>query len=111
MEEVIAKDVFKNLKKYQTKYTIVDVREPEEFDEEKIEGAVNMPLGDLQNCLNNIDKKKEVMLICLSGLRAKKAAAILEQNGFKVALLKGGMIEWRKANPPVYPEGMEGGDE
>jgi hypothetical protein len=50
-------------------------------------------------------------LICLSSLRAKRAGNILAANGYKCKLLTQGMIGWRREHPPVYQEGMEGGEE
>jgi len=97
METINAKDLSKKIKDYQKKCVILDVRSPEEFEEEKVPGAINIPLDDLEKKMKTIKKDKEIILVCLSGLRAKKAAFILEPNGYKVRVLEGGMIEWRKA--------------
>jgi len=110
MEAITAKELTAKLKDYQKKCVILDVRNPEEFDEEKIEGAINIPLGDLKDHLKDLKKDKEIILICLSGMRAQRAANILEANGYKCRILTQGMIGWRKEHPPVYQE-MEGGEE
>ncbi|MGC9310748.1 MAG: rhodanese-like domain-containing protein [Candidatus Aenigmatarchaeota archaeon] len=113
MEEVAAKDLNKNLKSYQKKCVIIDVRSPEEYGEEHIGGAVNIPLEEIPDRLGELDKKKELILVCLSGLRSRKAIPLLEENGFKATIVKGGMIEWRRALGPAYFAQMagEGGED
>jgi len=113
MDSLNAKDLYKNLKDFQKKCVIVDVRTPEEFDEEHIDGAINIPLEEIPDKIKSLKKDKELILVCLSGLRAKKAAAAFESADFKVKVLNGGMIEWRRALGPAYFAKMfgEGGEE
>ncbi len=74
---------------------LIDVREPSEFRNGHIKGATNIPLSQLSSQLNKLPKDKEIFLNCQSGMRSKRAAAILLKHGFKqVSHLKGGMLAW-----------------
>lgn len=67
-----------------SKSIIVDVRTPMEFSLGSIEGAVNIPVDDLRNRLNEIPKEKEVYILCQVGLRGYVATRILMQNGYAI---------------------------
>jgi rhodanese-related sulfurtransferase len=83
----------------------LDVREPDEIQKlGSIPGYVNIPLGQLQSRLKEIPKDKPIITACSHGTRAGKAAAMLEQNGFKV-LGACGLEEWKeKGKKVVYPD-------
>lgn len=71
--------------------TLVDVRTPEEFKLGTIDGAVNIPLDDLRERLDEIPADKPVVLFCAVGLRGYLALRILEGRGFRdVRNLSGG---------------------
>jgi rhodanese-related sulfurtransferase len=77
-------------------YTFIDVREPSEVSQGYIEGAINIPLGQLASRLQEFDKNKPVKLYCRSGNRSKQAAQILLDNGYEdVTHLKGGILDWK----------------
>jgi NADPH-dependent 2,4-dienoyl-CoA reductase/sulfur reductase-like enzyme/peroxiredoxin family protein/rhodanese-related sulfurtransferase/TusA-related sulfurtransferase len=71
-------------------YFLVDVREPAEAQLGKIPGAVNIPLHQLRDRLNELPKDREIVIYCQVGLRAYMGARILKQNGFMVKNLSGG---------------------
>ncbi|MBM7551201.1 sulfurtransferase TusA family protein [Thalassobacillus pellis] len=74
---------------------ILDVREPAEYAFGHIPGAVNIPLGELENRMNELDKEKELHVICRSGSRSDLAARKLVKNGFRnVINVVPGMAEW-----------------
>jgi rhodanese-related sulfurtransferase len=65
---------------------LLDVREPKEIEElGGYEGAINIPITQLENRLGELPKDKTILTACNSGGRAGRAAALLEKNGFKVA--------------------------
>ncbi|WP_123054007.1 DsrE/DsrF/DrsH-like family protein [Clostridium sp. JN-1] len=69
---------------------LVDVRTGLEYSNGNINGALNIPVDDLRNKLNELDKNKEILVYCQVGLRGYIAARILKANGFKVKNLTGG---------------------
>ncbi|OZM58048.1 rhodanese [Lottiidibacillus patelloidae] len=74
----------------------VDVRTPAEYKGRNIKEFINIPLHKLNQELSKLDKNKEVIVICQSGMRSNKASKLLKKNGFKkVTNVKGGMSAWR----------------
>jgi rhodanese-related sulfurtransferase len=81
---------------------LVDVREPKEWVDGHIPGAIHIPLGDLARRANELIKETPVITICHSGVRSLAAADELIEQGFAdVASLNGGMVAWSKAGHPV----------
>lgn len=82
--------------------TFVDVREPEEWAEGHMPGAVHIPLGDLQRRAGELPKEGDIITVCRSGGRSLDAVDILERTGRPGAKsMAGGMIEWQKSGRPV----------
>ena len=80
---------------------LLDVRTPQEYNEEHIQGAELIPLSDLSNMLNRVPKDQEVICICQSGSRSSVAAQNLKSLGYKVSNLRGGMDIWVRAGLPI----------
>ncbi|WP_336665030.1 rhodanese-like domain-containing protein [Elizabethkingia meningoseptica] len=59
---------------------LVDVRTPEEYEADKIEGAVNIPLDQIESRLPEFQGKKNIVVYCRSGVRAGKAKDLLQKN-------------------------------
>ncbi len=77
------------------KVVIIDVREPEEFAAGHIPGAQLIPLGTLDDELDNLDKEQAYLLVCRSGNRSGQAAKLMTDQGFtEVKNLRGGMNSW-----------------
>jgi rhodanese-related sulfurtransferase len=78
---------------------VVDVREPEEYQQDNI-NAILFPLSKLRNFdTDEIDnlKNQEVIIHCRSGKRSMEACLILEQMGFTHTVnVEGGILEWRQ---------------
>lgn len=68
----------------------IDVRNEDEYQSGHIDGAINIPLDELRNHLNEIDKNKMLCINCQSALRSYIAYRILSQYGFKCKHLSGG---------------------
>ncbi|WP_333695833.1 MBL fold metallo-hydrolase [Flavobacterium sp.] len=64
------------------KIPLIDVRKKSEFNAEHVLDAINIPLNELANRLNEIPKGKPFILNCVGGYRSMIAASILKQNGF-----------------------------
>ena len=71
---------------------ILDVRTVEEYNLSHIDGAINIPLDELRENLEKLDKSKEIIVHCHSGLRSYLACRILRQKGYNVKNLIGGYI-------------------
>ncbi|HEV2300850.1 MAG TPA: rhodanese-like domain-containing protein [Stellaceae bacterium] len=90
---------------------ILDVRNPDEFAGElgHLERARNIPLAELPRRLAELgpDKERQWTIVCRTDMRSAKAAALLRAEGFRdVAVLRGGMLAWRQAEPrPAEPAG------
>lgn len=89
---------------------LLDVREHDEFNGEQghIEGAVNLPLSEFNDRLEELSDYLEqpVALICRAEKRSIKAAAILARTGFgQLQVVNGGMTAWIKAGWPTVREG------
>lgn len=68
----------------------IDARSEDEYQSGHIDGAINIPLDELRNHLNEIDKNKMLCINCQSALRSYIACRILSQYGFKCKHLSGG---------------------
>lgn len=74
---------------------VIDVREADEYKSGYIAGAVNVPLSQLQGRLDELSPDKTLLLYCRSGMRSKKAAAILSKKGYaQLVHLQGGISAW-----------------
>lgn len=83
---------------------LLDVREPDEYEQGHAPDSVLIPLGQLKNRLQELRAlgAKPVAVICRSGRRSALAAEILGQAGFtKVYNVQGGMIAWEGAALPT----------
>lgn len=83
---------------------VLDVREPAEFATGVIQGAVLIPLGQVERRIGELDglKDRPMLVVCGSGGRSAQAIKVLSKYGFtKLTNIKGGMNAWRKAKLPV----------
>ena len=82
--------------------TFVDVREPDEWAEGHMPGALHIPLGDLAQRANEIPDGGTIITVCRSGVRSLDAVDILRAAGRPdVTSMVGGMIEWTKRGRAV----------
>lgn len=83
---------------------VIDVREDKEFVEGHIINSLHIPVGSMQQRLNELEKHKDKQIIisCRSGARSNSACNILRKQGFEnVFNLKGGIMAWQNANLPL----------
>ncbi|QEY34977.1 pyridine nucleotide-disulfide oxidoreductase [Caproiciproducens galactitolivorans] len=73
-----------------SKVSLVDTRTPSEVQAGTIDGAINIPLDQLRERMQELPKEKPVYVFCQVGLRGYLAARILMQNGYDVKNLSGG---------------------
>jgi rhodanese-related sulfurtransferase len=76
-------------------FVVLDVRTTEEFQGGHIPNATLIPLQELENRLNELDKEKGYLVVCRSGNRSAQASEILSNNGFlTIYNMTGGMNNW-----------------
>lgn len=83
---------------------VLDVREPAEFATGVIQGAVLIPLGQVERRSAELEafKDQPMYVVCGSGGRSAQAIKLLSKAGFtQLTNIKGGMNAWRKAKLPV----------
>jgi rhodanese-related sulfurtransferase len=77
----------------------LDVREKQELAVEHVPDAVNIPLGELRERLDELPRDREIHVICRSGQRAYYATRILLQEGFDASVISGGMLSHAILSP------------
>jgi rhodanese-related sulfurtransferase len=77
-----------------TRALLLDVREPEEFEQGHLEGALNIPLTQLRARIAEVPRGRELWLYCAAGQRAYFAQRLLLQRGFDAKNLSGGYMTW-----------------
>ena len=88
---------------------LLDVRTPDEFSLGSLPGAINIPLDEIRDRIDEIPKDKPVYVFCAVGLRGYLAYRILVQHGYdKVRNLSGGLKIYKTATAPIIRN--EGGD-
>lgn len=76
---------------------LLDVREAEERKVSTIAGSQHIPLGELPDKLDTLDRSAHIVVFCRSGRRSAQAVALMRDKGFtKVRSLSGGMLEWER---------------
>ena len=81
---------------------LIDVREEWEWQIAKLPGARLIPLGTLESSIGSLDRNKEIVLYCKSGVRSLHAAEFLANEGFrKLANLSGGILRWSQEVDPT----------
>ena len=76
--------------------SLVDVREVEEFDTLHLEDALNLPLSQLDDIYDKLDKDQVHYLICKSGMRSARACQFLADQGYDVINVQGGMTAFEE---------------
>ena len=71
--------------------SVLDVREVEEFETLHLEGAQNLPLSQLADTYDQLDKDLLYYVICKSGMRSARACQFLAEKGYDVINVQGGM--------------------
>lgn len=92
----------KSLIESNSSIVIVDVRTREEYDSGHIEGAVLIPVSELEDRLNELSKEDELLIYCRTGNRSTNSVNILKANGYtKIFHLKDGITAWIQAGYPT----------
>ncbi len=85
--------------------TLLDVREPSEYEICRIRGSKLIPLGDLENQLDELNKNSLIVAYCHHGSRSMMAVDLLRSKGFvKLKNLSGGIDGWAEDVEPSMPK-------
>ncbi|RFA35968.1 rhodanese [Virgibacillus dokdonensis] len=93
MKEITTQDLIKRYQQDQ-QIKIIDVREDDEVALGKVPGARHIPLGDVANRVQELNKDEHYYVICRSGGRSATACQILEENNIDCTNIAGGMLAW-----------------
>jgi rhodanese-related sulfurtransferase len=74
---------------------IIDCRETYEYEEGHIPSSINTPTSEFLNYMHLIDKNKHYYIICLTGARSQMVSKYLDNQGYQVSNVLGGMIVYR----------------
>jgi adenylyltransferase/sulfurtransferase len=83
---------------------LVDVREPDEYELARVEGARLLPLSLFNEWAPSLDPERETVFICHHGIRSAQVCAFLSRQGFeKIYNLAGGIDRWSLEVDPSIP--------
>jgi rhodanese-related sulfurtransferase len=76
--------------------TLLDVRQPGEYNEFHLPGALLVPLGELPDRIKELKRDQETIVYCRSGVRSNAACQILRSHSFsRVLNMSGGIMQWQ----------------
>lgn len=91
---IITPDELKEKLEKGEKLNLIDVREADEVAEGMIPEAKHIPMGEIPESLDQLDQNVEYIMICRSGGRSARVCQFLQDNGYKVVNMEGGMLNW-----------------
>ncbi len=98
----ITADQLKAKMGFGTQVTLVDVREPWEWELCRLEGARHIPMGEIPVRYLELDPEEEVVVYCHVGQRSAMVVQYLRQQGFQKAVnLRGGIDAWARQVDPA----------
>ena len=92
IKEILVKELSDRLEKKDL--ILIDVREDEEYAICKIESALHIPMNKIPSHLDKLDKDTGYAIICHSGVRSHNVCFYLQNHGFKVRNVVGGIHQW-----------------
>src|SRR5205823_244934 len=85
---------------------LVDVRTPAEYETSRLEGALHIPLDELQAAADNLDRARPVVFYCCSGERSQMAVEAFRASGWDAYAMSGGLLALAAAGPSRAPRSM-----
>jgi rhodanese-related sulfurtransferase len=85
--------------------TVVDVREPYEWDGGRADGTIHIGLAELSARAGEIAQDRPVVFVCRTGSRSGMATQAFRASGFDAHNMRGGLVEWVAAGLPLVPDG------
>ena len=85
-------------------FTLLDCREPWEYQAARIDRALNIPMGEIPARVRELDPDEHIIVVCHHGVRSMNVTAWLRQQGFeKVQSMAGGIDRWSRTVDPKVP--------
>lgn len=88
---------------------VLDVREDDEWEAGRIDGAVHIPMGQLNARIDEIPRDGDIVCVCRSGGRSGAVTDALNRAGYTARNLEGGMHAWEDADLTIVNDEGEGG--
>jgi len=102
--EITPRELATRLARNDGTFDLIDVREPGEWAIARIDGARLIPLAQIPSSLPSLDKAREIVVMCRSGVRSADAARFMQREGFtRVKNLAGGILRWSADVDPRVP--------
>ena len=95
--EITPDDVYREF----DRYTIIDVREPYEWQSGTIKNSIKIPMNDLPSRLNEFNRSDRYAVICAHGNRSEIVALFMADNGLNASTVVGGIQRWASEQLPV----------
>lgn len=83
------------------RWTVIDVREPYEWQSGLIKNSIKIPMNEVPSKLTEFNKSDKYAVICAHGNRSEVVALFLADNGFQAATVAGGISRWVREQHPV----------
>src|SRR6478752_2277852 len=80
---------------------LIDVRQPHEYEDRHVPGAVLIPLAEVPDRLSEIPDSGQVLVICKTGARSHRASEFLRGNGIDAVNIAGGTDGWADSGRPT----------
>ncbi|KAB7666798.1 rhodanese-like domain-containing protein [Bacillus sp. B1-b2] len=93
--KVISADELEQKMKNKEELELIDVRENDEVAEGMIPGAKHIPMGNIPMHLDQLSTDKEYIIVCRAGRRSENVCYFLQDHGYKVVNMEGGMLDWK----------------
>ena len=85
-------------------FTLLDCREPWEYQAAHIEGVTHIPMQDIPARIQELDPEEHIVVICHHGVRSMNVTAWLRQQGYdKAQSVAGGINRWSRLVDPKVP--------
>ena len=95
LKEITSEELLSKLSKVQ----LIDIREPYEYEEDHIEGSINIPMGDFLEKSDQLDKSKQIVIYCNTARRSKPVVYMAYKlHGTILYNLEGGYKNFLKAS-------------
>ena len=96
--EISAQEAYQ---KYQDGVFLLDVHEPEEWNEYHVPNTTLIPLGELASRLAELPKDREIVVVCRSGNRSQAMADLMTAQGIRAISVDDGTMGWINRGLPV----------